>query len=218
MKLPRVIYVTGIDGSGKTTVVEWLAEQLRGRGYQVDVLWLRFNHVLSKPLLAFCRLVGLTRYEMTNGIRVGYHEFHRSKLVAWLFVAFQYLDAVMVRWLRIGPRLRKANRIVVLDRYVFDILIDLMIDTRIDDLHSGPVGKAFLKLLPAGTVVLPLLRDRDSLLAARPESVVDRNFEARQRLYEELPTVYGLRPLRNDRGLEELLAQVAAHVGLDHES
>jgi len=132
---PRVIYVMGIDGSGKTTVVENLSKLLEDKGYHVYAEWLRFNHVLSKPLLGFCRLVGLTRYEKKDGIRIGYHEFHRSKVISWLYIYLQYLDALRVRIFRIDPKIRQKNCVLILDRFVYDIIIDLMIDTGIEDLE-----------------------------------------------------------------------------------
>lgn len=214
MSVPRVIYVMGIDGTGKTTVVEWLAKNLREQGYQVDVQWLRFNHVLSKPLLAFCRLVGLTRYEKKNGIRVGYHDFHRSKIVSWLFVLFQYLDALRVKLTRVLPRLRSERSVVILDRYVYDIIIDLMIDTGIDDLDSTWLGRALIGLLPEGTAVLPLVRERVALLAVRPESEVDDNFIRRLALYEQLVARQKLPAMENNASLDDLLSRVSTRLGI----
>lgn len=212
--VPRVICVTGIDGCGKTTVVEWLRTRLREEGYRADVLWLRFNHVFTRPLLAICRLVGLTRYETVGDVRVGYHEFHRSRVVSWLFVLLQYLDAARVRWLRIAPRLRDETRVVILDRFVHDILVDIMVDTGITDLDRKFLGRALLRLLPPGTLVLPLARDAGQLLEARPESHVDRNFPVRLRLYEATRARLSLVELHNDGTLEQLLAQVAKRVGI----
>ena len=203
----------GIDGSGKTTVVEWLAEALRKEGHEVDVLWLRFNHLLAKPLLAFCRLAGYTRYETVDGIRVGYHDFYRSGFVSRLFVALQYLDALRVYWTSILPRLRK-KRVLILDRFVHDILIDLMVDTRIQELDRNPLGRALLRLLPKESVVIPLRRAKNELLAARPESAVDRNFSRRLQLYEELPGKLGMEPIDNDQSLDVLLSRVAIRAGL----
>ena len=84
--IPDLIYVMGIDGSGKSTVSEYLADELREKGYDVDVVWLRFNHVITKPLLGFCRLIGLTRYETCDGIRVGYHDFYKSSVISFFFI------------------------------------------------------------------------------------------------------------------------------------
>lgn len=214
MSVPSVIYVMGIDGSGKTTVVEWLAHTLREQGYQVDVQWLRFNHVLSKPLLAFCRLTGLTRYEKKNGIRVGYHDFHRSQIVSWLFVFLQYLDALRVKLTRVLPRLRGERNVVILDRYVYDIIIDLMIDTGIDELDDTWLGRAMIGLLPQGTAVLPLARERNALLAARPESEVDDNFVRRLALYDQIVARQNLPVMENNASLDDLLSRVSTRLGI----
>ena len=122
--IPKLIYITGIDGSGKSTVSEHLADQLRSKGYEVNILWLRFNHVFSKPLLGLCRLLGYTKYEKPGGIHVGYHDFYKSKIISYLFIFFQYLDAVRVKYTKILPLYRKKNSVIILDRYVYDILIE----------------------------------------------------------------------------------------------
>lgn len=214
MSIPRLIYVMGIDGAGKSTVVEWLAKTLREKGLPVEVRWLRFNHVISKPLLGFCRLVGLTRYETVEGVRVGYHNFYRSRLVSWIFIVLQYLDALRIRWLWIAPRLRRGDRTLILDRYIYDILIDLMVDTRIEDLDQHPMGKAFLRLLPEGSAVLFVVRDEEKLLDVRPESNVDRNFPIRMKLYLALSKRQGLTPLQNNAGLEDLFCEVAKRTSI----
>lgn len=202
---PRVIYITGIDGSGKSTVSEHLAARLREAGYEVDILWLRFNHVISKPLLGLCRVLGLTRYEVRDGIRVGYHDFYRSKIVSWLFIFSQYLDALRVRYLKLGPRLAGDGKVIILDRYVYDILIDVMTDTRINDLHRGRVGRAFKRLLPQGVVTILVNRDLERVLEVRPEGRVDDNFLRRYEFYKELAEDPSVNTIHNDSSLDSLL-------------
>lgn len=213
--IPRIIYVMGIDGSGKTTIVEWLAQELGKKGYDVDILWLRFNHFFTKPLLAFCRLTGLTKYENIEGFRVGYHDFYRSKVVSWLFVFFQYLDALRVRWMCIAPRTRKKSKVLILDRYIYDILIDIMIDTGMDDLHQSWAGEKFIRLLPEDALVLPVIRGRQQVLDARPESKVDKNFDRRFQMYNEMPSYFGQEPLENIGSLEDIFSSVAERVGIN---
>lgn len=212
--IPRVIYVMGIDGSGKTTISEHIAEVLKNRGKQVEVRWLRFNHVMSKPLLGFCRLIGLTRYENINGIRVGYHEFYRSRIIAWLFVYLQYLDAVLATRLHVRASLADERRVLILDRFVYDILIDLMIDTRIDKLDQTWIGRKLVSLMPEHSVTIPVIRGVDELLEARPESRVDRNFSDRLKLYEQIIERQSLLPLVNNASLDELLSTARRRIGV----
>jgi thymidylate kinase len=205
----------GIDGSGKSTVSEHLAAKLRERGYKVKILWLRFNHVFSKPLLGLCRLLGLTRYETREGIRVGYHDFYRSRVISWLFVLLQYLDAVRVRYFRVLPAILGDRKVLILDRYVYDILIDVMVDTRMADLHRGWVGRAFRNLLPKDTLTLLVDRDLNRVLAVRPEGRVDSNFEARYAFYRALRADDRVSSIANDGRLDDLLRSVEQRTGLE---
>lgn len=214
---PKLIYITGIDGSGKSTVSEHLAKALREKGYTVDILWLRFNHVISKPLLGLCRLLGYTKYETTNGIRVGYHDFYRSSIISFLFIVFQYLDAARVKYTKILPLLRKKNHIIILDRYVYDILIDIAVDTRIEHLLSSRIGRKFKQLLPDESKTILVSRSLSDVLEARPEGKVDRNFESRFHHYVELANEPSVTVINNNGTLDELLANANKSTGLTNE-
>jgi hypothetical protein len=173
--------------------------------------------VITKPLLGICRLLGLTRYEHINGIRVGYHEFYRSRIIAWLFVYFQYLDAVLATRLHVGPGMADKRRVLILDRFVYDILIDLMIDTRIEKLDQTWIGRKLVALMPDDSITIPVVRGVDALLEARPESRVDRNFFNRLNLYEQIMERQSLLPLVNDSSLDELLSSARERIGVKGE-
>lgn len=205
---PRVINVVGIDGSGKSTVANHLATKLRSRGYEVDVIWLRFNHFFSKPLLGLCRLIKLTRYVRHGGVLVGYHDFHRSPLISLLFVILQYADALRVRLLKIEPKLRTPNKILIIDRYVFDILIDLMVDTNNEKLSEEFFGVAFKKLLPPNAFVLFIDRVEEGVISARPENSLDEKFQQRFRYYSSLREDDAVIRISNNGSLLDLLKKV----------
>lgn len=215
--IPKLIYITGIDGSGKSTVSEYLADKLRSQGYEVNILWLRFNHVFSKPLLGLCRLLGYTRYEKPQGIHVGYHDFYKSKVISYLFILFQYLDAVRVKYTKIIPLYRKKNSIIILDRYVYDILIDISVDTRLDGLFRSWIGKKFTNLLPDDSVSILVWRELEEVLCVRPEGKVDRNFESRFKYFKELKNSSRINTINNAGTLDELLNVAGKLTGLDNE-
>lgn len=217
-RLPRVIYVAGIDGSGKSAVTNHLATLLREHGRDVEILWLRFNNVLSKPLLGLCRMLGYTRYESVDGIRVGYHSFWRSRPISVAFILLQYLDAARVRYTRILPRLLFTKKVLILDRYVYDILIDLAVDTGRPDIIESWIGRRFAALLPHGTRTLLIIRKLEDVLLVRPEGRVDGNFEARYRLFNSLADGGSLEVIANSGTLDELLESFSKATGLYYEN
>ena len=70
--MPRFIYITGCDGTGKTTQTRLLLEQFRLQGVKAKQVWIRFPFLLSLPLQAYARWRGLSWNEQSNGGRHGY--------------------------------------------------------------------------------------------------------------------------------------------------
>lgn len=206
--LPKVIYIMGIDGSGKTTIAERLQEKLKKNGLESKYLWLRFNHYLTKPLLAYGRLSGLTYYKTIEGVRIGYHEFYRSRWVSWAFIILQYLDNVIARWLILWPR--TWGSVVICDRFVYDTLVDLCLETGMPDLYRGWVGQAFSRLIPRQSLVIHLKREEARILSERPESTKDHLFKKRKDFYYKIPTHFGVHTIDNNGSIEEAVDKILA--------
>ena len=182
LKLPPIIYFTGLDGSGKTTFANMLAQEARRQGLPVKVAWLRMSHYLSKPLLLFCRTVGLTEYEEIDGVRVGYHHFYRSKAVSWLYIFLRGIDTWFDALFRVYLPSQILRKTVICDRYVLDAIIDLMVDTHVN-LENTFIWKSLCTLVPHGTLIILVDRDDKFIRNCRPEMVRDQVFLRRKRLY-----------------------------------
>ena len=101
--LPKLIFITGIDGSGKTLLSKMLISELEKKGLPTVHMWSRFNNITSKPLLAFCRFNGLNYYKQHDETIIGYHDFERSRIISWLFIFFQLIDVWLVTLFKIWP-------------------------------------------------------------------------------------------------------------------
>ena len=131
----KVIFLVGADGVGKTTIAEKLAEELKRRNIRVERGWSRYNNFISKPLLAFTRLIGLNYIEENDGHRVGYHDFHKSKLIGALFVVLQAIDVNIATFFKVRRRIPKDG-VLLCDRGPFDTLFDVMLDTGFKNLGN----------------------------------------------------------------------------------
>lgn len=210
-----VICISGIDGCGKTSIIEGVRRELEADGLPTRYVWLRYNHYLTKVLLAFCRAVGLTRYEYPDGVRVGYHDFYKSRLVSWLFVIFTYVDTLLVSVVLVYLPALLGSRALICDRYILDIMIDLEIDTRIRFSSGGRLERLFRGLMPAGSQCYLIMRDQAAVLQCRPENVRDRNFQRRWELYEEYAVHPWVELIENTSTIENAVTQVVRRTKSD---
>lgn len=203
----RIISVSGIDGCGKTTVIENLKVRLVEEGQSVHYVWMRYNHYLTKPLLVFCRFVGLTWYE-SDDPRVGYHEFYRSGFISWLFIFLTFLDTLWASFFCVYIPAYVFGKTVICDRWVPDIIVDLGVDTRKSVLPSVFWVKLFLALVSRKARCFVLFRDSSEVEKARSEHEIDKNYPLRRDLFEKLGTFPMLKVVDNNSSIDAPVRQI----------
>lgn len=213
LRIRQYIVVSGIDGSGKSTIIKALQARLREEGIESHYVWMRYNHILVKPVHAFCRLVGLSRRYLSAQGSVWRHEFYRSQGFCSFYIFLTWLDTWLGR-VKMTCQLRGHKQgIVICDRWVNDILIDLAADSRRDRLLDGKWYSRFQRVLPPGTKQFVVTRGDAAILACRPECREDPGFAFRQGMYRRLcqmPDVVNV--IDNDGTVEECLGCLITHL------
>ncbi len=133
------------------------------------------------------KLLGLYSYDMRDGECIAtYHEFSRSRLVSFLFIASTFIDTLLASALKVYFPAYILRRTVICDRWVPDILVDIAIDTGKKGFEKGFVWKMFWRLVPAGANAFIIMREHHEVLCCREENQINRNFESRFNLYKDL--------------------------------
>ena len=210
----KIIVISGVDGSGKTSVIEKLQATLEKQGVETRYLWLRYNHYLSKFVLAFCRYTGLTRYLHFENSRVVYHDFYRSRLISWLFISTTWIDTFFVSLFKVYLYRPFSNKLIICDRWMYDIMVDLEVDTHIEFANGGTLKRRFLSLLPSDAICFVISREMEKVRKERDESVNDENFPVRSRLYQRHAQDGKLITVDNNGTIDESVEQVLVQAGL----
>lgn len=199
----RIIGVTGVDGSGKTTLTTWLREELRARGHAPGFVWSRFNNYLSLPFLALTRATGHNVYRDCGGVRMGFHEFERLPTpLRHLFVALQMIDVNIATLFKINLPSRRLP-VTICERGPWDTLVDVTADTAFEWMASGYALDLFGGQVAGRADIVLIDRSADLIEAARPELVFDVKLRQRQELYRRLAEVGGWTVLDNNDDLDE---------------
>lgn len=201
-RVGRIIYLAGFDGTGKTTQAELVLEALRREGVPARYVWLRFPQYASLPILALSRLVGVTRYRVVAGQRVGQWEFERMRWLAKLLLWCQVLDARIARSRRIDPHISRGEA-VVLDRFVYDILVDIASAAADPRLLTSRAARLLCRVVdPACAVILDA--PVDVVRSRRPDLAFDDGLVLRSMLYRQLATQLGLRTIEATQSPERV--------------
>lgn len=213
-QMPPIIFFSGIDGSGKTVVIENLIKELNQQGFKTRYVWMRYNHYLSKLLLAVCRLTGFTKYHQIAGHKLGVHHFYRSRIISYLFIFSSLIDTAVATFLKLLLFLNRTDAVIVCDRFVIDILVDLMIDTRKFDLFDCLWGQAFKRLVAPHARTFYIRRPLKEIIDVRPESEYDTTFLMRVVLYEHLVRKWKIETIDNAGSLADVHKDISSRIGI----
>lgn len=137
----RLLVLYGLDGSGKSTQAELLANRLLREGYDAATVWSRWEPSLSAPLI---RMAKKRLSPRPDAATADYTRFTAAKQrtmrspwkrILWQFMVWtEYAAQINCRLMRHAL----ARRGVICDRYVYDTLIDIAVNFSLkpDELHS----------------------------------------------------------------------------------
>ncbi len=215
-RLPSLISIVGVDGSGKTTLTNWLAEELVSRNIKPQLVWSRFRNYLSKPMLAMTRVSGHNRYKTIDGVRFGFHDFDKLVCYREVFALLQAIDVNIGAYKHIHSKRQQAD-LLICERCPWDTLVDVATDTGLYTLYSSWLGKQYVRSMKGdNTCVIWLSRSLDKILETRAELKHDNKLPARIDGYRELSKLNSWKVIDNNGSLESTKKQILQALNIDY--
>ena len=118
--------LSGPDGTGKSTIAKAVILKYSESNHELNHVWLRFNHYSAKFINMIGRLLGKSYYETYAWGKLGYHDY--NGIIGIFYIIAVYIDhLVFICFVR--KRLLKQDKHYLIDRFIIDIMADLIIDT-----------------------------------------------------------------------------------------
>ena len=203
----RFFYVTGTDGTGKSTQAGLLVKYLENSGKKCRHLWLRFPFFFSIPMLAYARWRGYSWHEVNGEVDHGYWDFNRSWLMRTLFPWVLLVDASFAALVKIYFPLF-LGKTIVCERFALDMLVDLSIALRDPSLISHLPGKLFLGLIPEDAKILILDLDKETICNRRHNLIFDHTLALRLETYRLFATQLKLPIIDNHQAISMVFKEI----------
>ena len=182
MKKYKYICISGVDGSGKSTITKALSNLLNEKNISNKIIWIRFKNYLSKILLALTRVTGHNKKISINGKKYGVHNFYSNNILSYIFLIVQFVDHVIFIIFYFHILNLITNKIIISDRGVPDTVVDWIVDTH-KIKFSLFLGRLLLYLLP-NSYYIYLYRDCEEIIRSRPDVLNDDKFYLRIKIYK----------------------------------
>jgi GT2 family glycosyltransferase/thymidylate kinase len=169
MKNPSCIIISGLDGSGKTTLANSLFEYLRSKGYKTKYVWIRsphtFAYLISRILI---RLGWHQNFRNPNGIAVSRFALYPNTLIREIWSVIEFLSLLPLIIFKVWLPYLLGYKIVC-DRYVIDSAVHIALTTKDMNFPDGFLGSLLLKTIPNNSVIIFLDAELSTVLERRPD-------------------------------------------------
>lgn len=202
--MTKYVIISGVDGSGKTTVINSLKDKLEQQGKTVDYIWMRYNHYTVKAMNAFARVLGLSAKVHNRMGDVWEHRLYKMPWFCKLYVWCSYLDNKIAR----KKVMKLKSDYVICDRWINDILIDLGAECRFNDILDSKWYEKFHTILSKDSYQFVVIRNYRVVLDCRIENHTNPDFPYRFDLYRKLAEKTDVNVVDNSGTIEESVGQI----------
>ncbi len=202
-----IITISGLDGSGKSTVAQKLVQTLRSRGIRCKYIWMGWKPSVSYPFLALMRLTGQTRRVKINGKTFVIRDF-RFKPIRTVWPYLLLIDYIVNCVVRVRLA-RLSGESLVCDRYGYDLLAQLYEDK----MCSAVLHRLILKLfpLPAASFLFDVQEQTSWARSFAGERTFEQplyNFSARRKIYLKLAQKYEMKIIDSQLSLDQMVKEI----------
>lgn len=194
---PRCILISGIDGSGKTTLAKQIAMDLESRGYKPNIVWIKAEHTFAFLVSRVLTALNWRRpIANPNGIIVTRLEFFDNRFTRriWPLIEFSSVLPLVIFKVKLPLLLGHS---LVLDRFTVDTIVSVSLKVKKSHFEKSYFAELLLSMIPKNCVFFLLDVDLTTVLERRPDIELSlEEVERELKLYKILSRKMNAIPLK----------------------
>ena len=124
-----ILVLTGVDGSGKTTIAREITKHLVTKGFKVRMVWVKSLHTLAYLIYVFySKLWGIEYIVNPTGRIVEHYCTQWMRKLGTLWIIIEFIS--VIPWIIIVYLYNIMGYLVICDRFLIDFLVTVSLRSR----------------------------------------------------------------------------------------
>lgn len=213
---PAMISFMGLDGSGKSTSIDYVYAELKRRGYKVEIVRAAYVIVVLRGMIKLGKKILMKKdSDPFRGDYRAYLDSMRKQAkkggVYKVFSALTTLEFKLQIFFRIRVK-RFFGTTLLVDRYIYDNVVTYAANLDLGEEYMEKTMNGRWKHAPRPDRII-YIRTPVEVCCSRKDDIPDPLYlEIRKPLYEKVADMYGATVIAGDQDKQAMLDQVMAAV------
>ena len=209
---PAMICFMGLDGSGKSTSIDYAYEQLKNRGYKVEIVRAAYVIVVMRGIIKLGKRILMKKEsDPFGGDYKTYLENMRKQSkkggVYKVFSALTTLEFKLQIFFRIKVK-RFFGKTLLVDRYIYDNVVTYAANLGLDEAYMIKTMNTKWKHAPRPDRII-YIKTPVEICCSRKDDIPDPLYlEIRKPLYEKVAEIYDATVIAGDQDKQVMLDEV----------
>ena len=211
-----MISFMGLDGSGKSTSIEYAFEQLKTRGYKVEIVRAAYVIIVMRGIIRIGKKILMKKEsDPYSGDYKNYLENMRKQAkkggVYSVFSALTTLEFKLQIFFKIRMK-RFFGTTLLVDRYIYDNIVTYAANLGLGEEYMERVMNTKWKHAPRPDRII-YIRTPVEVCCSRKDDIPDPLYlEIRRPLYEKVAELYDAKVIAGNQEKQEMLAEVMSTI------
>ena len=209
---PAMISFMGLDGSGKSTSIDYAYEQLKQRGYKVEIVRAAYVVVVLRGIIKLGKKLLMKKESDPFGgdYRAYLESMRKQAQKGGVYKIFSFLTTLEFK-LQIFFRIRVKRffgKTLLVDRYIYDNIVTYAANLDLGEEYMEKTMNGKWKRAPRPDKII-YIKTPVEVCCSRKDDIPDPLYlEIRKPLYEKVADMYNATVIAGDQDKQKMLDEV----------
>lgn len=213
---PAMISFMGLDGSGKSTSIDYAYEQLKKRGYKVEVVRAAYVIKYMSAIIKLGKKMLMKKDSdpFSGDYRAYLEKMRKQAQKGFVYGAFSFCTTLEFKLqIFFNIRLKRLMGITLLvDRYIYDNIVTYAANLGLGEDYMRKTMEGKWRHAPRPDCII-YIKTPVEVCCARKDDIPDPLYlEIRKPLYEKVAEMYDAKVIAGDQELQQMLDEVMVTV------